>query len=140
VLEGGLLPGDATIEPATKSQQYHAVARGGDLALVVWSDYADSRRAADPPRRWGREVDDERLRVERVDVLERDAALRRHERGAPRGAAVGRVDHLAVVLGPDVPRIERAELMRPGRRAVATADPADAAVGARELVPPFVVR
>ncbi len=35
----GLLPGDTSVAPATNSQQDHAVARGGDQTLVVWSDY-----------------------------------------------------------------------------------------------------
>lgn len=35
----GLLPGDATVAAATGSQQDHALARGGDACLVVWSDY-----------------------------------------------------------------------------------------------------
>ena len=35
----GLLPGDASIAPAVNSQQEHAVARGGEQFLVVWSDY-----------------------------------------------------------------------------------------------------
>jgi hypothetical protein len=35
----GLLPGDATVAAAAGSQQDHALARGGDAYLVVWSDY-----------------------------------------------------------------------------------------------------
>jgi hypothetical protein len=39
VADMGLLPGDRGVAPATNSQQDHAVARGGDQTLVVWSDY-----------------------------------------------------------------------------------------------------
>lgn len=39
VTELGLLPGDLAIGPTTNSQQDHAVAKGGDQCLVVWSDY-----------------------------------------------------------------------------------------------------
>lgn len=39
VTELGLLPGDRTVAPATNSQQEHAVAKGGDNYLVVWTDY-----------------------------------------------------------------------------------------------------
>lgn len=39
VADLGLLPGDTSVAPATNSQQDHAVARGGDQTLVVWSDY-----------------------------------------------------------------------------------------------------
>ncbi len=39
ITELGLLPGDRAIGPATHSQQEHAVARGGDIYLVAWSDY-----------------------------------------------------------------------------------------------------
>jgi hypothetical protein len=35
----GLLPGDATVAAAAGAQQDHALARGGDAYLVVWSDY-----------------------------------------------------------------------------------------------------
>lgn len=35
----GLLPGDSEVLTATNSQQDHAIARGGDQYLVVWSDY-----------------------------------------------------------------------------------------------------
>ena len=35
----GLLPGDATVAAAAGTQQDHALARGGDAYLVVWSDY-----------------------------------------------------------------------------------------------------
>lgn len=39
IIERGLLPGDRAIAPATDSQQDHAVAKGGDRYLAVWSDY-----------------------------------------------------------------------------------------------------
>lgn len=39
VVDLGLLPGDAAVQPAYSSQQDHAVARGGDDYLAVWSDY-----------------------------------------------------------------------------------------------------
>ena len=39
IVERGLLPGDATVGIAANSQQDHAVARGGDQYLAVWSDY-----------------------------------------------------------------------------------------------------
>ena len=39
ILERGLRPGDLAIGPAANSQQDHAVARGGDQYLAVWSDY-----------------------------------------------------------------------------------------------------
>lgn len=39
ILEQGLLPGDAAVSAATGSQQDHDAARGGDLTLVVWSDF-----------------------------------------------------------------------------------------------------
>jgi hypothetical protein len=35
----GLLPGDMSIAPAVSHQQDHAVCKGGDRYLVVWSDY-----------------------------------------------------------------------------------------------------
>lgn len=35
----GLLPGDAEVSAAVSSQQEHAMARGGDRLLVVWSDF-----------------------------------------------------------------------------------------------------
>lgn len=38
VQELGLLPGDLAVGAAVNSQQDHAVARGGDQYLVVWSD------------------------------------------------------------------------------------------------------
>jgi hypothetical protein len=38
-IERGLLPGDLGVFPAVNSQQDHAIARGGDQYLVVWSDY-----------------------------------------------------------------------------------------------------
>jgi hypothetical protein len=38
VAEMGLLPGDATIAPATNSQQEHSAARGGEHYLIAWSD------------------------------------------------------------------------------------------------------
>lgn len=38
----GLLPGDMEIAPAVSSQQDHAVAKGGDQFLAVWSDYRGS--------------------------------------------------------------------------------------------------
>jgi hypothetical protein len=39
VNELGLLPDDSGVAPAAGSQQEHSVARGGDVSLVVWSDY-----------------------------------------------------------------------------------------------------
>jgi hypothetical protein len=39
VTDLGLLPGDAAVGIATNAQQDHAAARGGDVTLVVWSDY-----------------------------------------------------------------------------------------------------
>lgn len=39
VVERGLLPGDLAIAPETNSQQDHAVAKGGEQYLAVWSDY-----------------------------------------------------------------------------------------------------
>jgi len=39
VVDLGLLPGDAGVQAAYSSQQDHAVARGGDQYLAVWSDY-----------------------------------------------------------------------------------------------------
>lgn len=39
VVDLGLLPGDATVSPASNSQQDHSVARGGNQYLVAWSDY-----------------------------------------------------------------------------------------------------
>lgn len=38
VTDRGLLPGDTAVSAAVSSQQDHAVARGGDRYLVVWSD------------------------------------------------------------------------------------------------------
>ncbi|MFN0149427.1 MAG: FlgD immunoglobulin-like domain containing protein [bacterium] len=39
VVERGLLPGDLAIAPESNSQQDHAVAKGGEQYLAVWSDY-----------------------------------------------------------------------------------------------------
>jgi len=39
LVERGLLPGEAGVAAAAAAQQDHAAARGGDLTLVVWSDY-----------------------------------------------------------------------------------------------------
>jgi len=39
VHEKGLLPGDAALVVAANSQQDHAIAKGGEQYLVVWSDY-----------------------------------------------------------------------------------------------------
>lgn len=39
ITELGLLPGDLLVAPATNSQLDHAVAKGGDQYLVVWSDF-----------------------------------------------------------------------------------------------------
>ncbi len=39
VTDLGLLPGDTDVVTATNTQQDHAIARGGDQFLMVWSDY-----------------------------------------------------------------------------------------------------
>ncbi|TFG49473.1 MAG: hypothetical protein E4H38_04945, partial [Gemmatimonadales bacterium] len=52
IVERGLLPGDATVGIAANSQQDHAVARGGDQYLAVWSDYRSQAVGAIRTRVW----------------------------------------------------------------------------------------